>query len=101
MQDGDPTQFGQLPPEMLQFTLLNTTTALAPRLGRLSLPGRKTLLTPQYIGNTSRGVVPHITQDNFHRHTDIGGVYVGLEDCGCIIQFKHLLIEHPLISFQL
>jgi len=101
MQDGNPTHFGQLPPEMLQFTLLNTTTALAPRLGRLSLPGRKTLLTPQYIGNTSRGAVPHITQDNFHKHTEIGGVYVGLEDCGSFTHIKHIPIKHALISTQL
>jgi queuine tRNA-ribosyltransferase len=65
---------------MLQFTLLNTTSALAPRLGRLTLPGRKTLFTPQYIGNTSRGVIPHITQDQFSKNTDVQGVYVAAED---------------------
>lgn len=71
----------QLPPEMLDFTLLKTTGALAPRLGRLSLPGRKSLLTPTFIGNTSRGVVPHISQDNFAKAVDLSGVYVALEDC--------------------
>ncbi|KAJ4312248.1 hypothetical protein N0V94_007550 [Neodidymelliopsis sp. IMI 364377] len=70
----------QLPPEMLDFTLLKTTGALAPRLGRLSLPGRKSILTPGLVGNTSRGVIPHISQDNFANRVDLNGVYVALED---------------------
>ena len=71
----------QLPPEMLEFALLKTTGALAPRLGRLSLPKRKTILTPGFLGNTSRGVVPHISQDNFAKSLGLNGVYVALEDC--------------------
>ena len=71
----------QLPPEMLEFTLLKTTGALAPRLGRLAFPKRKNILTPGFIGNTSRGVVPHISQDNFSKTLDINGVYIALEDC--------------------
>lgn len=71
----------QLPPEMLDFTLLKTTGTLAPRLGRLSLPRRKSILTPGFIGNTSRGVIPHISQDTFSKSLDLNGVYVALEDC--------------------
>lgn len=71
----------QLPPELLDFTLVKTTGTLAPRLGRLSLPKRKSILTPGFIGNTSRGVIPHITQDNFAKSLDLNGVYVALEDC--------------------
>ena len=71
----------QLPPEMIEFTLLKTTGALAPRLGRLTLAGRKNIVTPAFIGNTSRGIVPHISQDNFRKTADINGVYVPLEDC--------------------
>ncbi|KAA8618201.1 Tgt Queuine archaeosine tRNA-ribosyltransferase [Pyrenophora tritici-repentis] len=70
----------QLPAEMLEFALLKTTGSLAPRLGRLSFPGRKSILTPGFIGNTSRGVIPHISQDNFGKSVDLGGVYVALED---------------------
>jgi queuine tRNA-ribosyltransferase len=51
------------------------------RLGRLSLQGRSAISTPHFLGITSRGVVPHITQDNFASQTDISGVYVALEDC--------------------
>lgn len=71
----------QLPTEMLEFALLKTTSALAPRLGRLSLHGRKSILTPAFIGNTSRGVIPHVSQDNFRKHVDVNGVYIPLEDC--------------------
>lgn len=79
----------QLPAEMLEFTLLKTSGSLAPRLGRLSFPGRKSILTPAFIGNTSRGVIPHVSQDNFRSSAGVGGVYVALEDCrypdeGCI-----------------
>jgi queuine tRNA-ribosyltransferase len=38
-------------------------------------------VTPTFIGNTSRGIVPHISQDNFRKTADINGVYVPLEDC--------------------
>lgn len=71
----------QLPPEVLEFTILKTTGILAPRLGRLSLPKRKSIPTPGFIGNTSRGVIPHISQDNFSKNLNLDGVYVALEDC--------------------
>ncbi|KAF2125324.1 tRNA-guanine transglycosylase [Dothidotthia symphoricarpi CBS 119687] len=70
----------QLPPEMLDFTLLKTAGALTPRLGRLAVPGRKTLLTPDFLGNTSRGAIPHLSQDNYRKSVDINGVYIALED---------------------
>jgi queuine tRNA-ribosyltransferase subunit QTRTD1 len=66
---------------MIEFTLLQTTGALAPRLGRISLAGRKTVLTPGFIGNTSRGVIPHVSPDNFRKSVDLNGVYMPLEDC--------------------
>jgi len=78
--DGSNHKLDQLPHEMIEFTLLKTTGALAPRLGRISLAGRKTILTPGFIGNTSRGVIPHVSPDNFQK-VDLNGVYVPLEDC--------------------
>ncbi|CAK3938872.1 related to tRNA-guanine transglycosylase family [Lecanosticta acicola] len=72
-------KLSQLPDEM--FTLIKSSSqTLGPRLGKLALTGRRVLDTPHYLGNTSRGVVPHITQDTFRRDTDISGVYIGLED---------------------
>lgn len=65
---------------MLDFAILKSGGTLAPRLGRLSLQGRKTILTPAFIGNTSRGAIPHISQDNY-RKCGVDGVYIPLEDC--------------------
>jgi queuine tRNA-ribosyltransferase accessory subunit len=70
-----------LPPEMLDFTILKSSAALAPRLGRVCKAGRKAILTPGLLGNTSRGAIPHISQDNFRKCTALNGVYVALEDC--------------------
>ncbi|KXT12892.1 hypothetical protein AC579_10466 [Pseudocercospora musae] len=68
----------QLPPEM--FSIIKSAGQIAPRLGRLALPNKRIVATPHYLANTSRGVVPHITQDTFSRDTDISAVYVALED---------------------
>ena len=84
MAEYAPLQLLDLPPEMFTFTLLRASTSIAPRLGRLTLPGRATISTPHYISNTSRGAVSHISQDNFRKHTNIHGVYVALEDCECL-----------------
>lgn len=71
---------GQPPAEM--FTIAKSTAGtLSPRLGRLSLPGRNAIETPHYIGLTSRGVIPHLSQDNLARLSSISGAYVALEDC--------------------
>ena len=51
------------------------------RLGQVTLPGRKAVRTPHHIAVTSRGVVPHLSQDVFRQHTDVNGVYMALEDC--------------------
>jgi queuine tRNA-ribosyltransferase subunit QTRTD1 len=67
-------------PEMIEFTLLKTTGVLAARLGCLALAGRKSILTPALVGNTSRGVLPHISQDTFRKGIDVAGVYMPLED---------------------
>jgi queuine tRNA-ribosyltransferase len=58
-----------------------TKTVNRARLGRLTLQGRPAISTPHFLGITSRGVIPHITQDNFASQTDTSGVYVALEDC--------------------
>ena len=64
------------------FSITKTTSSsLGPRSGTLRLPGRKPIDTPHYVAITSRGAVPHISQDNLAKQTNIGGVYVALEDC--------------------
>ncbi|KKY28112.1 putative trna-guanine transglycosylase family protein [Diplodia seriata] len=70
----------QLPDEMLNFEILKPAATLAPRLGRLSVPGRTTFNTPHYIALTSRGVVPHLAPDVLKKHTDLNSFYIALED---------------------
>lgn len=75
------TKLHRLPDEMLTFEVLKPAASLAPRLGRLSIPGRATLNTPHHIAITSRGVVPHLAHDVLRKHTDINSLYFALEDC--------------------
>lgn len=88
-------KLSQLPDEMLRFTLQTASEALRPRLGTLSLPGREAIEVPNFLGNTSRGVVPHLTQDNFRKSTSLKGVYVALEDCGCCTKTVMLRDSNP------
>jgi queuine tRNA-ribosyltransferase len=71
-----------LPEEMVSFTLLNSgPSLLAPRIGRLSLAGRKPLTTPCYLPITSRGALPHVTHDTIRDQMSINSLYIALEDC--------------------
>lgn len=51
------------------------------RLGTLSLPKRRAIDTPNFIGLTARGAVPHLTPDNISKLSELSGVYIALEDC--------------------
>ena len=53
----------------------------ATRLGTLRFNHRTPIETPHYIAITSRGAVPHLSQDTMRESTAIKGVYVALEDC--------------------
>jgi queuine tRNA-ribosyltransferase len=72
-------QYPSQPTDDKMFDVIKTVHRA--RLGRLTLPGRSAISTPHFLGIASRGVIPHITQDNFSSQTDISGVYVALEDC--------------------
>jgi len=69
------------------FTLYNKSDSNvasdsdAARLGRVSLPGRKSLETPNFLALTSRGVVPHISPDVVGEQTDFCGIFTAIEDC--------------------
>lgn len=84
MDFAEAGKLAQLPDEMFSI-IKSAQNGLGPRLGRLGIAGRKTLETPHYLAITSRGVVPHLSQDTFTRDTNINGVYVPLEDC----EFTH------------
>ncbi len=74
--------------EGMNFSLLSpSTTRMAPRLARLALKGRNAINTPHYVAITSRGVVPHLSQDMVKKHTNLGGAYVALEDCKLLNSF--------------
>lgn len=68
--------------DMLTFKILQLAVeSNGPRLGRFAIRERNAIDTPHYISNTSRGVVSHLSQDNYARHTSLMGAYVALEDC--------------------
>jgi queuine tRNA-ribosyltransferase accessory subunit len=78
----------ELPDEMMSFMLAQfESNSLGPRLGRLLRHGRTPLQTPLYVATTSRGVVPHISQDVLQRHTSISAAYIALEDCKLLTVF--------------
>lgn len=78
------------PPGNMFPIVKSASNTLAPRLARLALPGREVIDTPHYIGLTSRGVIPHLSQDNFARLSSINGVYTPLEDCEYRLLSIHL-----------
>ncbi|TWU77590.1 hypothetical protein ED733_007790 [Metarhizium rileyi] len=69
-------------PSRKVFELLGSAVAdgCAARLGRLSIPGRRPIETPNYTAVTSRGAIPHLTPDNVAKHTNLSAVYMALED---------------------
>ncbi|TLD19890.1 hypothetical protein PspLS_09510 [Pyricularia sp. CBS 133598] len=79
------SETGKIPepdPAMELFTLLRASTpGTGARLGRLSLPSRNPVDTPNFFSGTSRGVVPHMTPDNLRRHDGmVRGAYLAFED---------------------
>lgn len=63
--------------EILKSIASDGSTA---RLGRLALPKRPVLETPNFFAITSRGVVPHLTPDNIARYGSFPGTYMAMED---------------------
>jgi len=51
------------------------------RLGRLSIPERTDVETPNYLAVSSRGVIPHMTPDVIAASSKIAGIHMALEDC--------------------
>lgn len=52
-----------------------------PRIGRLSFQDRVPIETPHYVAASSRGTVPHLSQDMMRGNTRINAMYAALEDC--------------------
>lgn len=51
------------------------------RLGELALAGRQKVQTPNYFPLTSRGSLPHLSQDMMRDYAPVAGIYTALEDC--------------------
>lgn len=73
---------GETPREMLNFVLRQGDfTKAGLRLGQLARRGGAEVATPTFIASTSRGIIPHITQDVMSKLIKVPAVYIGLEDC--------------------
>lgn len=83
--------------EVLKAALGDGATA---RLGRLTFPRRKVLETPDFLSLTSRGVIPHITPDNLSKYVQVGGVYLGLEDCRFFPNTTYLDMNGDFLSYR-
>ncbi|ORY72085.1 tRNA-guanine(15) transglycosylase-like protein [Pseudomassariella vexata] len=64
------------------FRVLHKSVAdgVAARIGRLAVPQRKLVDTPNYMAISSRGTIPHLTPDVIAKYTNISGAYMALED---------------------
>ena len=50
------------------------------RHGRLYFRNRDPIETPHYVAVSSRGAVPHLSQDMIRDQTSVRGMYAALED---------------------
>ena len=68
--------------KLLSFECLHKSPRNAEaRLGRLRFPGRSAIDTPHYVAVSSRGAVPHLSQDMMRDNGSFKGIYAALEDC--------------------
>ncbi|KAJ8115712.1 hypothetical protein ONZ43_g4608 [Nemania bipapillata] len=81
------------------FKILKTVVndGVGPRVGTLSLPKRQPIDTPNLIGLTARGAVPHLTPDNVSKLSNLGGVYIALED---FMETTRKKLSPPLLEMR-
>ncbi|APA05934.1 hypothetical protein sscle_01g007040 [Sclerotinia sclerotiorum 1980 UF-70] len=82
----------------LGFQILSTLdhNTSGPRLGRITVEGRKDLETPDFLAITSRGVIPHMTPDVIAAHARLPGVHFALED---FIEKSNKTTISPILNF--
>lgn len=80
----------------LAFTILShiDPNVPGPRLGKLIVPKRKEVDTPNFFVVGSRGVVPHLTPDVISEHVGFGGIHVALEDCKWASDYVNKIPSH-------
>jgi queuine tRNA-ribosyltransferase len=74
--------------EVCSFESLPLADQEDARLGSLQFQGRKTITTPNFLAISSRGTVPHITQDLMRSQTSINGIYAAFEDCRIAVTLR-------------
>lgn len=91
----------------LSFKILAapSTSVHEARLGKLLRIGRRGVETPNYFTLSSRGSVPHLSQDTVRDHTAIIGIHTALEDCKCCIftvapKCRHVADKHALAELR-
>jgi len=67
--------------KLLSFEHLGVSGNSESRLGHLRFRNRTPIDTPHYVAVSSRGAVPHLSQDTMRNSTSIKGMYAALEDC--------------------
>lgn len=72
---------GSMPSKGIFFVHVKPTEIQGERVGELSLAGRQKVQTPNYFPLTSRGSLPHLSQDMMRDHAPVPGIYTALEDC--------------------
>lgn len=71
----------------LSFEVLSrsdSSSTISARHGLLHSPDHTSIPSPHYVAISSRGAVPHLSQDVMAKHTNLKGVYLALEDCKSI-----------------
>lgn len=68
--------------KLVSFQLLRPASGKdEPRLGHLTFEGRSPIDTPHYVAVSSRGAIPHLSQDMTRDNTSIRAMYTAVEDC--------------------
>ena len=67
------------------------------RIGQLSCLTRADIQTPCYFALSSRGAVPHLSQDTLRDQTAIKGIHTALEDCKFWVCRLHYISYRHLI----
>ncbi|KAJ8124239.1 hypothetical protein O1611_g9402 [Lasiodiplodia mahajangana] len=85
--------------ERAMFKILKAAVGdgVGARVGTLSLPKRRSIDTPNFIGLTARGAIPHVTPDNISKRSELGGAYVALED---FMETTRKKTSPPLLEMQ-
>ena len=88
MPAADPHSMAEHSSKAVSFHLSRSRSEKdEPRLGRLTFQGRSPIETPHYVAVSSRGAIPHLSQDMTRDNTSIRAIYTAVEDCELLVTF--------------